>query len=68
MMHRLGPQNRSALGVDVLTRNYVNEQSDVGVASSAYGEEKYERLAKPKIRYDPTNLFRLNQNIEAKAP
>jgi hypothetical protein len=47
-----------------LKTNYVNEQSDTGVARSAYGETKYGRLAHVKWRYDPTNLFRLNQNIE----
>lgn len=51
-----------------LSGNYVNEQADFGkdVAFSAYGAEKYHRLAKLKARYDPTNLFRLNQNIEPK--
>lgn len=29
----------------------------------AYGEEKYERLKAVKRTYDPTNFFRLNQNI-----
>ncbi len=46
--------------------NYVNEQADFGkdVAIGAYGAEKYTWLAKLKARYDPKNLFRLNQNIE----
>ena len=46
--------------------NYVNEQADSGkeVAFNAYGAEKYCKLARLKARFDPTNLFRLNQNIE----
>ncbi|MEW9837441.1 FAD-binding oxidoreductase [Mesorhizobium marinum] len=47
-----------------LRTNYVNEQADTGVARGAYGEAKYRRLADVKWRYDPTNLFHLNQNIE----
>ena len=45
------------------SRNYINEQSDTGIAQQAYGAEKYKRLANIKSRFDPTNLFRLNQNI-----
>jgi FAD/FMN-containing dehydrogenase len=51
-----------------LKTNYVNEQADTGIARGAYGEAKYRRLAQLKWRYDPTNLFRLNQNIEPARP
>jgi hypothetical protein len=45
--------------------NYVNEQGDVGheVAIRSYGKAKYDRLARLKVRFDPSNIFRLNQNI-----
>jgi FAD/FMN-containing dehydrogenase len=52
------------LGQLSMNANYVNEQADTGVAASAYGESKYRRLAHLKWRYDPRNVFRLNQNIE----
>jgi len=46
-----------------MNTNYVNEQADTGVARSSYGESKYRRLAQLKARYDPINVFRMNQNI-----
>ena len=45
-------------------RSYVNFLGDTDSAASAYGDETYARLASLKRIYDPTNLFRLNHNIE----
>lgn len=44
---------------------YINFLGDEGEARvrSAYGLN-YERLVALKNKYDPTNLFRLNQNIK----
>ena len=46
---------------------YVNFMDAGDSAQSAYGAAKYQRLAKIKSRYDPDNVFRLNQNIEPRA-
>jgi FAD/FMN-containing dehydrogenase len=47
-------------------RVYVNFLGEEGGnrVRQAYGERTYERLVELKRAYDPTNLFRLNQNIE----
>ena len=44
---------------------YVNFLGDEGTdrVRDAYGEEKYARLVALKDRWDPTNQFRVNQNI-----
>jgi FAD/FMN-containing dehydrogenase len=44
---------------------YVNFLTDEGEESvhTAYGADTYERLVALKRAYDPTNLFRLNQNV-----
>ena len=45
---------------------YVNFLMDEGQdrVRAAYGPEKYERLVAIKRRYDPYNVFRLNQNVK----
>jgi FAD/FMN-containing dehydrogenase len=48
---------------DQTGRAYVNFLGDPGEAESAYGEETYRRLVALKDEYDPTNVFRLNQNV-----
>ncbi len=42
--------------------NFLMEEGEERIRQ-AYGAEKYERLKSLKREYDPTNFFRLNQNI-----
>lgn len=42
--------------------NFLGEEGHERVRS-AYGEAKYDRLVAVKRKYDPTNFFRVNQNI-----
>ena len=48
---------------------YVNFLDDEGedAIRAAYPGATWDRLASIKARYDPTNLFRLNQNIPPRA-
>jgi FAD/FMN-containing dehydrogenase len=39
------------------------EPDEAGRLQASYGEEKYRRLVELKRRWDPENLFRLNQNV-----
>ena len=43
--------------------SYLNFTLEADRVRDAYGEEKHRRLVALKDTYDPTNLFRLNQNI-----
>ncbi len=43
---------------------YVNFIADPGATSEAYRGPDLDRLRALKRRYDPTNLFRLNQNVQ----
>ncbi|MEA5454770.1 FAD-binding oxidoreductase [Sinomonas sp. JGH33] len=51
--------HRLASGVYV---NFLGEEG-AGRVLQAYGEEKYKRLVELKRRWDPENLFHVNQNI-----
>jgi FAD/FMN-containing dehydrogenase len=42
--------------------NYLSEGEGEERVRSAYGAN-YDRLVKLKSKYDPTNFFRINQNI-----
>ena len=46
-------------------RTYVNYTGEAGEANvkAAYAPDTYRRLQHLKNRYDPSNLFRFNQNI-----
>jgi FAD/FMN-containing dehydrogenase len=50
---------------DAVYVNYLGEEGDTRVRA-AYGQ-KYDRLVALKNRYDPTNFFRMNQNIRPTA-
>jgi FAD/FMN-containing dehydrogenase len=43
--------------------NYIGAGESPDRVRAAFGSEKFARLAAIKHKYDPTNLFRMNQNI-----
>jgi hypothetical protein len=46
--------------------NFVAEHEGEDRTPATHGAAKYDRLVALKSKYDPTNLFRLNQNIRRK--
>jgi FAD/FMN-containing dehydrogenase len=44
--------------------NFIEPDEGLARLRASYGEEKYSRLQALKRRWDPNNMFRLNQNIE----
>jgi FAD/FMN-containing dehydrogenase len=66
--HRAWARSVIAAASDASTgRAYINFLGDRDAARTSYGDETYARLVSLKNRYDPTNVFRLNQNIEPSA-
>ena len=43
--------------------NFPGHGEDEDLVRNAFGAETYARLQQVKRRYDPSNLFRMNQNI-----
>ena len=54
---------KAALDRLYATLAYVHGFVDEERVRAAYGPDKYFRLAALKRKYDPANLFRLNQNV-----
>jgi hypothetical protein len=60
-LRRLSAELRSrSRGIYV---NFLADEGEAGVRAS-YDAAAYERLVTLNNRYDPTNLFRMNQNIK----
>jgi len=53
----------SALDPDASTYVNFTGEADTALTRASYPPETYRRLVELKNLYDPTNLFRLNQNI-----
>jgi FAD/FMN-containing dehydrogenase len=56
----------SSMDVHAHGGSYVNFAQDLDEAAvrTAYGAENYAKLQRVKAKYDPENVFRLNQNIK----
>ncbi len=52
---------------DGVAMNFVSDIS-AGRVRRTFGDEKYRRLQELKAKYDPENVFRLNQNVTPASP
>ncbi|MGH2428586.1 MAG: FAD-binding oxidoreductase [Candidatus Limnocylindria bacterium] len=43
--------------------NYLGHDASADDVAAAFGQERFKRLVNLKTKYDPTNMFRFNQNI-----
>jgi FAD/FMN-containing dehydrogenase len=50
-------------GVDKAPPNFISSDERAGRLRESYGDEKFARLVALKDKYDPDNVFSLNQNI-----
>jgi FAD/FMN-containing dehydrogenase len=50
-------------GVGTARPNFIEPDEGAARLRASYGDDKYERLVALKRRWDPHNIFRLNQNI-----
>ena len=48
--------------------NFISEDDGKERLRASYGDEKFERLVALKDKYDPGNVFSLNQNIPPSMP
>ena len=60
LIERLEPWSSKRMMVNFLS---AEEATTPEQMRAAYGEERYERLARAKKTYDPHNVFRMNHNI-----
>ncbi|HUG49948.1 MAG TPA: BBE domain-containing protein, partial [Terrimesophilobacter sp.] len=57
----------TALGPDAGTYVNFTGEVDAALVRASYPPDTFRRLVELKNEYDPTNLFRLNQNIAPSA-